>query len=225
MGCTESVPIATEFDVPHKYNPTIPVLGSLHGAPINDNEMQQVMVKEKLFSWSGDTFKIQTPDMKSFGDNICIKGKAFAMRDRMVLLNGTTNVPIAVCLRKFELLAETFKIYTLTPNYDHQTPSQNQLEGKHLYTFGFVRRVPLSTVQEVYLERPEGPQRFLTIERIGFLWPKRRVVKKNNQPAALINGGTFDGFGNAYKITISPGIDPCLIVCICAICDEMDEDN
>ena len=62
------------------------------------------------------------------------------------------------------------------------------------------------------------------ISRSGSLWPKTRTVRKNGKVAALMQGGTWVSGFNSYKITINPGIDPCLIICFCAVCDAMDED-
>jgi hypothetical protein len=61
------------------------------------------------------------------------------------------------------------------------------------------------------------------INRSGGFWPKTRTVRKRGTVAALLQGGTWGGNFNSYNITINPGIDPCLIVCFCAVCDEMDE--
>ena len=63
-----------------------------------------------------------------------------------------------------------------------------------------------------------------TIHRSGAFWPKKRVVKRKGVVAAKMEGGTWDGNWNSYKIAINPGIDPCLIVLFSAICDEMDEE-
>ena len=223
MGCTESVPVANSWDIRHDIDPKATRLGSKHGAGPQSQKIQ-LLVREKLFSWSGDDFRIMTRDGTPFG-NLKIKGKVWALRDQMVLENGDTGEPVAVCLRKFQLVGQTFKIYSLQPVYPGQTPSERTCEHRNkrykLYTYASVERVPLSTEQFVKLENGDA----YTIHRAGSLWPKKRVVKRRGQPAAFMEGGTWEGNWNSYLLSICPGIDPCLIICLSAVCDEMDEDN
>lgn len=215
MGCTESVPVAAAFDQPHTMH--VPALC----ADVGNKMKHELIVKEKLFSWSGDTFKIKTREGYMFGNGLQMKGKAFGFRDQMALLDGR-GVPVAVCLRKFDFLRQVFKIYTLRPMHAGQTPSDRQYNGQSLFTFAEVVRVPFSTEQEVIFTGDSSPS--LSIRRSGFL-PKKRTVHYRGRPAALMEGGTWDGNWNSYLLTICPGMDPCLIICICAICDEMDEQN
>ena len=75
-----------------------------------------------------------------FGNNLYIQGKVWALRDQMVLKNGVTNEPVAVCLRKFELIGQTFKIYSVKPVYPGQKPSVQTYKHYKLYTFASVER-------------------------------------------------------------------------------------
>jgi LURP-one-related len=218
MGSTESVPVASDYSVAHKVDPSIPHLG---GFPPSPNQKTELVVREKLFSWSGDTFNIKTKDGASF-NGIKIQGKAFAFRDQMTLLDAQ-GAPIAVCLRKFEFIRQTFKIYTLKPLFQGQRKSDRDYNGKALYTYAKVVRVPFSTQQDVIFDNRESAS--FTIHRAGGYWPKKRVVRRQGVTAAMIEGGTWDGAWNSYLLTVNPGIDPCLIVCLTAICDEMDEDG
>jgi hypothetical protein len=187
-----------------------------------DKVKHQLIVKEKLFSWSGDDFKVKTMIGEPFRGGIKMKGKVWALRDQMTLLDGSGR-PIAVCLRKFDLLRQIFKIYTVHPVYQGQRQSGQQYEGQALYTYAEVKRVPLSIIQEVKFEGDDGPAT-MTITRSSFI-PKKRTVFYRRRPAALMEGGNWSGNYNSYKITIGPGVDPCLIICLAAICDEMDEDK
>lgn len=222
MGCTESVPVANSFEKVHKVDHRS--LGKPFGAGPSIEGPVTLVVREKLFSWSGDSFSVKTPTGAPFGNNIQVKGKAWSFRDQMALLDGDGK-PIAVCLRKFQFgFTETFKIYTTTPLYPGQKPSERTYNSTvPLYTYCQVERVPLSTTQQVTFANETSPS--YTIHRVGSWWPKKRVVKYHGQPAAIMEGGTWDTNWNSYLITVNPGIDPCLIVCLCAICDEMDEEN
>lgn len=216
MGCTESVPVAGSFDTAHKMK-TPPIAKF-----VVSDQKQEIIVREKLFSWSGDSFKIKTRQGKAFGGGMKIKGKAIAFRDQMALLDNAGN-PIAICLRKFEFFAQTFKIYTLRQIHPNQPKSNRDYNGQPLYTYAKVERAPLTTIQQVTFEGETTPS--MTISRAGGLWPKKRLVKYRNRPAAYMEGGTWEGNWNSYLLTVSPGIDPCLIVCLTAICDKMDEEQ
>jgi hypothetical protein len=221
MGCNESVPIASEFHAVHRVNPKLPALGEGHNAGPSLTGPTKLIVREKLFSWSGDSFKIKTLGGDIFGNKLHVRGKAFALRDQMVLENGNGE-PVAICLRKFEPIGQTFKIYLPQPVYPGQIPSKQNFQHHKLYTYCQVQRKPLTTEQQVILEGKSQPE--YTINRAGSLWPKKRVVKRRGRPAALMEGGTWEGNWNSYLLTINPGIDPCFIICLAAICDEMDED-
>jgi uncharacterized protein YxjI len=227
MGCTDSTPLASAFDQPHVMH--VPAFYKM-----DHHCKHELIVKEKLFSWSGDSFKITTLDGRPFGNGIQMLGKVWALRDQMTLLDGNGR-PIAVCLRQFAFWQKIFIIYTLHPVYPGQSPSRHDYEGHALYAYAEVRRVPFSIVQEVTFATDRIPkyrgQQYsppapvtMTITRTSFI-PKKRTVFYRQRPAALMEGGNWNGHFNSYKVTVGPGIDPCLIICLTAICDEMDEDK
>lgn len=221
MGCTESLPTVQSYNIPHAIDPVFEPIGKDVGAGPSTDKPTVIIVKEKFFTWSGDDFKIKKYQSKEpFGNGLKVKGKTFALRDQMALLDGDGNV-VAVCLRKFELAGQTFKIYVPKPALKDQKPSKHDYQGQKLYTYCQVQRVPLEFKQVVIMEGRRREE--FSITRAGGLYPKKRLVKKNGVPAALMEGGTWDGNFNSYKITCNPGIDPCLMICITAICDEMDE--
>ena len=126
----------------------------------------------KLFSWSGDSFKIKTRDGRPLGNNLFMHGKVFALRDQMVLEDGNTKEPVAVCLRKFELIGQTFKIYTTRPNFSGQRPSDRKHNNRPLYTYARVERVPFTTEQRVFLESESSQVPLYTVHRAGSWWPR-----------------------------------------------------
>lgn len=217
MGCTESVPERDAFLQPHPMDHAV-----VHAAAApSSTEPTVLLVREKLFSWSGDSFGIKTGAGASFHD-LKVKGKVFAFRDQMTMLDGNGRV-VAVLLRKFELVGQTFKVYVPHPVRKGQQPSDRKYEGQPLYTYAKIERVPLSTVQNVTLDGDQTPT--YTVARSGSWWPKTRTVRKHGRPAALMEGGTWESNWNSYRITCAPGIDACLMVCICAACDEMDKED
>jgi hypothetical protein len=136
----------------------------------------------------------------------------------MVLVDGN-NAPVAVCVRKSKLLGQSFKIYSTGPLYPGQNPSGRKYNQCTLYTHAKVDQDFLSSVQQVTLDNESSPS--YTVQQ---LWPMNRVVKQHDErPAAFITGGPLEDNWHSYLLTINPGIDPCLMVCLVAICDEMDK--
>lgn len=216
MGCTESAPVAGDLDVPHKVDPSIPTIGGF--PPLH--EKTELIMREKVFSLNGNNFEIKTRAGHSLNGGIKIQGKALAWRGQMVLLDRQ-NAPIAVCLHEFQLVGLTYNIYTLKPLYQGQSMSDRNHEGKALYSYAKVVLEPFSLQKNVFLYNQSAPS--YTIHRVGDLWPKKRAIRRQGVTAALVEGGTWEGNWSSYLVTICPGIDPCLIVCLVAIHDAMDE--
>ena len=162
-----------------------------------------------------------TADGGMFGNGIQMKGENLGSRHHLTLLDNT-GVPIAVCLSRFELIEKAFMIYTLRPLHAGQEKADHQYEGHDLYTFAEVKKFPFTKDLDVTITGDNGPS-FL-IRRTGLL-PEKRTIYYHGKAAAVMDGGTWNGNNNTYYLTICPGVDPCLIVCLCAICDELDEKN
>ena len=222
-----SVPLPSDsaLNQVHPVDASLPPLGHNHGVPISTAAPTRVIVKEKMFSWTGDSYKIKHDDGRAFGSNLYFKAKLFSVRDQIVLMNGLTGKPVCVAKSMFRIgFGEEFRIYTTTPVYDGQRKSEQKYENCDLYTYAIVERSGFSTQQIVRLPK-NGDAIAYTINRAGNFWPKNRTVEKNGATCALMSGGTWEFDGNSYKITVNPGIDTCLMVMLCAICDEMDENQ
>ena len=224
MGFHKSLSVSNFNEQVHKVDPIIAPLGSEHGAGPSMDSSTQLLVREHLFRWSKD-IKIKTRGGAPFGNDLKIRGKEFGVRGQMVLVDGN-NMPVAVCWRKSMRFGKTFKIYSTQPLYHGQKPSDRKYNQYDLYTHAKVDSVPLSTVQQVTYANESSPS--YTIHRAGGLGSKTRIVKLNGRPAALMEGGLREQGNanwNSCLVTINPGIDPCLIVCLSAVCDEMDDDR
>merc|ERR1719401_1503840 len=103
-----------------------------------DNEKPlQLCMKERMFSWSGDSFKIKKEDGTEF---MQVQGKVMTMRDRMTLMDMDSKPkPIAVCIRKMWSLAPAFYIYGLRPPVKGQEESGETEDGKPLYSWAKVK--------------------------------------------------------------------------------------
>jgi hypothetical protein len=211
------VPTAYE-EISHKVDPSIPSLGSQHGAGPSMHHPTQLVVRKKLFLFDEHCCKVKTKGGAPFGHDLKTRGNAF---DQMVLLNGR-NTPVAVCVCKSVLFGQAFKIYSTHPLYPGQQSSDRKYNQYALYTYAKVERVPLSTQLDVTFDSEPSPS--YTVHRERGLGPtQKRVVRRHGQSAALMEAGTWEKDWDSYLLTINPGIDPCLVVCLFAICDEMDE--
>lgn len=181
MGCTESKYSAEDFDSSVDMN-----LPKLYDIPL---EKTQILVRQRLFSLSSDTFTDTDTEGAPY----------------------PSGQPIAVCLRQFSLLKHRFKIYTTSSLFESLDKSEHDLDGMPLYKFAQVEREHFGYSYKVTFPGEDDP--VITIQTQS-VFPRERVVYYRDQLAALIQGGTLSTGSNLYRITISPGMDSCLIICL-----------
>ena len=217
MRITSLAPETTSLEECRNVDPSIPSLGSQHGADPSMHYPKQLVVLERIFSFYDHSYMIKTSGGTPFGHNLKTRGNA---HDQMVLLTGR-NTPVAVCIRKSGLFGQTFKIYATRPLYPGQRSSARKYNKYTLYSYANVERKPLSTRLDVTFDGKPFPS--YTVHRARGLWPtQKRVVKRHGHPAAFMEGRKWQGHWDSCMLTINPGIDPCLVVCLFAICDEID---
>mmetsp|Transcript_50472 Transcript_50472/g.110107 ORF Transcript_50472/g.110107 Transcript_50472/m.110107 type:complete len:220 (-) Transcript_50472:134-793(-) len=219
MGCNESLPVADVFLVKHQASKCL-----ADGFVDNDKPLQLCM-KERMFSWSGDSFKIKKEDGTEF---MQVQGKVMTMRDRMTL-KDMDNKPIAVCIKKVFSLAPSFYIYGLRAPIEGQAESGETEDGMPLYSWAKAKKDVCAMPQTYTLCMATGNDTFedgsYGAEPPGFCSPKLSV-KKNGSGAALIDRAVFQfECKNSYKVTVAPGIDPVLMVAFVACVDELKEEK
>ena len=101
MGNANSVVVPSDEELEYVFTPekdeTTAPLGKDHGVPNTTcGPPTQVMVHEKHGSWTGRALNINHSDGSAFGNDLQVQGTILSMRDRTVLLNGRTNVPVAI---------------------------------------------------------------------------------------------------------------------------------
>jgi hypothetical protein len=211
MGCAESVPVS-EIDLnrPHLVDPNVRQLGRV----VKSKEMVQILVQERIFSKSSDNFGVKKLDGSSFHGIKILPAKMTLLDDK--------DVPVAVCIRetKTSCLPVSFKIYTLHPLYDGQAPSSHDYEGKRLYAYAEVAKATSSSNPMAKLDNETDFSYQMITTRF---FPPIVVVKRCGVVAATIRAGTWGGNHYTNKISACPGIDPCLLLCINAISEKMDE--
>jgi len=175
-----------------------------------------LLVKEKLFS--SDSFHIKTfPDREPYSNGLHIKGKGFTRHEEMALLDGTGKI-LAVCMQKFDMAGKVFKICIPEPVFPGQV-SDEVFERQAMYTYCLVKHVPLHNGEDVYMAgvRKDDPPAY-EIRRVGGFGPRKLVMKKRglDSPVAAVEG---------HILNVNPGSDSCLMICFCAISDEMEDDG
>jgi hypothetical protein len=226
MGCQHSKPIpsASTFDIIHTQ--TEPYLGAgTNAVPRTDGIRTELVVKERAFrSWSGDSFTIRVPNGDSYADGIQIKGKALSLRDKMVLEDGNGS-PIAICMRTLLKLVPTFRIYSFVPIIEGQSPSDEKHCDRPLYVWAECINQPLSVQYTLALWNGTNFARTFVSDKVGPVFGLQNVlVSKYDQPVCMMLQTRFEFCqGQVWKVTVAPGVDPCLMICFVAIIDEMME--
>ena len=172
-----------------------------------------LIVKERLFS--SDSFHIkQFPSRGPLGNGVHIKGKRFTRLDKMGLYDGEGKL-LAVCIQKRDFGGKTFKVCVPEAVSTGQQPDE-VFNEQPMYTYCIVKHVPFHNGQDVFLTGKDVPE--YEIRRIGGFGPRKLVMQKRGvqSPVATVEG---------KMLTVQPNFDICLMICLLAICDEMDNDH
>ena len=129
MGCTASLPSAEEFLQEFK-----PPDSEYCDGLTSSTQNIDLVVQQKLFSWSGGDFKVKDTSGK---DYCVVQGKVMSMRDRIVILDTSGN-EIACCLEKVFSMSPAMFVYGFKPYFAGQNPTKETQNGKPLYAWAKV---------------------------------------------------------------------------------------
>ena len=92
------------------------------------------VLKQKMWSWSGDSF-----DIKDHEGNIVykVKGKALSLRDTMHV-SDANDTKVAVLQKKLAAFRSTFQLYSYAPNFDGQPSTEKDKDGELLYRYAYI---------------------------------------------------------------------------------------
>jgi len=223
MGCAESTPVVDLRTVNGGWKK------GQQGAPFSSihSEYQEYAIKEKLFSWSGDDYKVH--DGK--GRILCyVKGKILSMRDRAVILDANKQ-PIAILQRKLLQLVETYRIDSFEPNFPGQS-SDLDYEGRSLYTFATITREFASVPPKFTVNKAVGAKQtnvlcFVKLQ-IAFKLTMQVVKSKADvSPLAYVDQTSVFQLqdANTFVLRAAAGTDHLLMVLLAIAVDQMREDN
>ena len=117
------------------------------------------------------------------------------------------------------MAGKVFKVCVPEPVFPGQVADE-VFERQAMYTYCLVKHVPFHNGEDVYMagaRKANDPPAY-EIRRVGGLGPRILVVKKRGlgSPVAFVEG---------HMLNANPGSDPCLMICFCAISDEMEDDG
>ena len=93
----------------------------------------KLIVKEKLLSWSGDSFSIkQYPSGLPFGNGLQVKGKTWSMRDQMTLVDGQGRMVASACVNSNSVAKYSRSTFRIRDFPDKGRQSKHTIE--ELYT-------------------------------------------------------------------------------------------
>jgi len=111
------------------------------------------VLKQKMWSWSGDSF-----DIKDHEGNIVykVKGKALSLREAReaairkeraqreaerdtMHVSDANDTKVAVLQKKLAAFRSTFQLYSYAPNFDGQPSTEKDKDGELLYRYAYIK--------------------------------------------------------------------------------------
>lgn len=140
--------------------------------------------------------------------NLQIRGKLFDSNE-FVLEDGTNNSVVAVVERKNTTIGYTFFLYSKRPAFPGQARSNIMKYNVDLYDFAKV--TDHNGILKVVKEGEDQAKYTLQSEGANYV-----IMREGTKVATMSpNEGEF------YNLDINEGVDPCLLICLASIADEM----
>eukprot|EP00899_Mesostigma_viride_P023845 jgi/Mesvir1/4645/Mv03461-RA.1 len=174
-------------------------------------EPLQLEIKEKIFSWSGDTFDVKDQHGRAVAK---IKGKALSLRDNKQFLDVNGNA----------VLKMQSKLLTM-----HATQEFNDMNGKLLFTVKQKNIIQFKNNVEIFLNDGDKDADF-SIKGDFFGKEYSIVNAKTNQEIAQIKRSIFNAVNiltgqDMYYLVVHPGTDILFALGIAVAVDEMFHDK
>jgi len=104
------------------------------------SEVTKLELKQNFWSWSGGDYEVKDPTGKAY---LKVSGKVLSMRDRMILLDATTDAKI--CMIQEKMIGDSindfksFQIYTYKPKDKGQESTETD-DGTPVYRYAVVHQ-------------------------------------------------------------------------------------
>lgn len=246
MGCQHSIPIPSEETLRQRHPSKGPYLGedvTEPGALPSTKEPVEFVVKERaLTSWSGDSFRVRTPQGGLYAGGVQIKSQVIVSRIlaramnplKFTLLDGSGN-DLAYATLTGHRKDRGLVIYGPKPCRQDQGPT-TRINGREVYAWAKMdlreqdanyHYVWMPWTEQGYHSirykaSPAGPQCTPT--------KSYAVLDRTRQGSPVV--ASFHAkrsplkeffVGNIFHVTVAPGIDPLLMLCFVAGMDILFE--
>lgn len=185
---------------------------------IKQSSQVRLGVEMNLFTREGNSVPIVNVFSGAPFHDLQVRGKV--SDNDVVLEEAATKTPVAVV--RHNTAKDTFMIYSTRPVYTGQMPADVFKYNQRLYTFAEVKR--RGKVLNVIVEGQSAPTYTIhnhkMVSHPSSQFPMTYVIKKLGEEVAYTRWGE----GRSYAVlTVKPGVDPCLMICLAAITEEANK--
>lgn len=193
-------------------------------------ERSGYVLKQKMFSWSGDDFQV-----KDHTDAVAyvVKGKAMSLRDRMVI-STPDGEKKALLQKKLAAIRSTFQLYTYSPNFEGQESTEKDADDAPVYRFAFIENQLSSIVgKQVFKLYATSNEDDATVglweNHVQFALRYKARIKKYGEDEVVATAGetTFWQWEGASTIGIemAAGLDSLALLAFCIACEKIKEEE
>ena len=203
------------------------------------------VLKQKMWSWSGDSF-----DIKDHEGNIVykVKGKALSLRDTMHV-SDANDTKVAVLQKKLAASRTpyggiTFQLYSYAPNFDGQPSTEKDKDDELLYRYAYIEDQVGSLlgrqIVKLYANSNEESEavglmvnyvqlRFISFRcRIKtYATPEEKKAGKEQEIIGLAGETKFFQWESATEmgIELAAGVDSLMALMLCVAAEKIKEEQ
>lgn len=206
---------------------TPPQPDSVPGGPGRLPSKETYLLTEKLFSFSGDTFKVK--NARSGKTEFSIHGKALSVRDRLDIRDAKGK-PICILANVLFDLAPSYSIWTYERNYSNQS-SELSMDGVPLFKFAVLEKeiFSMATTLHCSVVHKDGRLHSSILCKDAMWSIGLNATLESTQHGlgilATCNQSSVFQYnsGNTYGVHVAAGADPVLCLCLCIAMDHLKE--
>ena len=203
------------------------------------------VLKQKMWSWSGDSF-----DIKDHEGNIVykVKGKALSLRDTMHV-SDANDTKVAVLQKKLAASRSlyggiTFQLYSYAPNFDGQPSTEKDKDGELLYRYAYIKDDLVDSdlwrqIVKLYANSNEESEAVGLMENFvqlafkftcrikTYATPEEKKAGKEQEIIGLAGETKFFQWESATEmgIELAAGVDSLMALMLCVAAEKIKEEQ
>jgi hypothetical protein len=203
------------------------------------------VLKQKMWSWSGDSF-----DIKDHEGNIVykVKGKALSLRDTMHV-SDANDTKVAVLQKKLAASRSpyggiTFQLYSYAPNFDGQPSTEKDKDGELLYRYAYIKDDLVDSdlwrqIVKLYANSNEESEAVGLMENFvqlafkftcrikTYATPEEKKAGKEQEIIGLAGETKFFQweFATEMGIELAAGVDSLMALMLCVAAEKIKEEQ